>query len=129
MRLCGGREELLTPHVRSHVWHVTRRACANEVEDLIAVIIVHCARQQPKSRNRVPPLSLDRACTNETARICRFRSAGRPRPQRVKMQSKRADTRKHARTCRSPGWDTSEDKCRFGAQSCCAPSQRCVRPR
>eukprot|EP00966_Prymnesium_polylepis_P013889 320313-Prymnesium_polylepis.1 len=32
-------------------------------------------------------------------------------------------------TCRSPGWVRSVEKCRFGAQSSCAPSQRCVRPR
>eukprot|EP00966_Prymnesium_polylepis_P150305 3472052-Prymnesium_polylepis.1 len=28
-------------------------------------------------------------------------------------------------TCRKPGWMGSEEKCRFGAQSSCAPSQRC----
>jgi hypothetical protein len=31
--------------------------------------------------------------------------------------------------CRRPGWMGSEENCRFGAQSSCAPSQRCVRPR
>ena len=32
-------------------------------------------------------------------------------------------------TCRRPGWVRSVEKCRFGAQSCCRTSQRCVRPR
>eukprot|EP00966_Prymnesium_polylepis_P155911 3602544-Prymnesium_polylepis.1 len=31
--------------------------------------------------------------------------------------------------CRSPGWVRSVEECRFGAQSCCGTSQRCVRPR
>eukprot|EP00966_Prymnesium_polylepis_P077856 1804639-Prymnesium_polylepis.1 len=32
-------------------------------------------------------------------------------------------------TCRRPGCPRSEEKRRFGAQSCCGTSQRCVRPR
>jgi len=34
-----------------------------------------------------------------------------------------------ATTRRKARWLRSEEKCRFGAQSCCGTSQRCVRPR